>query len=72
MCYRGHTPVLFTDSMSTKILIANIVRQARMKHIEVNFHFIRDLVLERKLHIRFTHSQVVDALTKPYVNLGLA
>lgn len=39
----AHTLVLFTDSMSVKSLTANPVM-----HVEVDFNFIRDLMLEGK------------------------
>lgn len=62
-----HKPVLFTDSLSVKHLTENIVVHARMKHVEVDFHFIRDLAVEDKLDVRFTSSgdQIAETLTKP-------
>lgn len=39
----------------------------RMKHVQIDFHFIRDLVVNNKVHVRYTPTtveQVVDILTK--------
>lgn len=61
----NHVPVLFTD-LSAKHLLANLVVHARMKHVEINFHFILDLVLSKHLEVLFTPSQeqVTNASTK--------
>jgi hypothetical protein len=38
-----------------------------MKHIEVDYHFVRERVATRQLEVRiiFTKDQLADALTKP-------
>uniref|UniRef100_A0A2N9GHS0 Reverse transcriptase Ty1/copia-type domain-containing protein n=1 Tax=Fagus sylvatica TaxID=28930 RepID=A0A2N9GHS0_FAGSY len=40
---------------------------ARTKHIEIDFHFVRDMVASKHLLVRFvsTHDQLADLLTKP-------
>ncbi|KAK2986262.1 hypothetical protein RJ640_021831 [Escallonia rubra] len=47
--------------------IADSIFHARTKHIEVDFHFIRDQVSKRRLQIRFifTHDQISGILTFP-------
>lgn len=47
--------------------MANPIFHARMKYIEVNFHFARDMVCQGHLDIQFISSndQLADALTKP-------
>lgn len=63
----AHKPILFTESLNAKYLTANSVIHACMKHVEIDFHFIRDLVETEQLDVRFTpsHDQIANALTKP-------
>jgi hypothetical protein len=47
-------------------LSANLVFHARTKHIEINFHFVREKVVDKLLDVRFISSkdQLVDGFTK--------
>jgi hypothetical protein len=58
---------LWCDTMGAKYLYANHVFHARTKHIEVDFHFVRERVLNNLLQIDFvpTGDQVADGFTKP-------
>ena len=53
--------------MSTNALALNPVFHVRTNHIEVDVHFVRDKVLEKKLELRYVHSQdqIADCHTKP-------
>jgi histone deacetylase 1/2 len=53
--------------MGATYLSANPVFHARAKHIEIDFHFIRERVMKKQLEIRFIPSkdQVADGFTKP-------
>jgi hypothetical protein len=57
---------LWCDNMGAKYLSANPVFHARTKHIEVDFHFVRERVLNNLLQIDFvpTGDQVADGFTK--------
>jgi hypothetical protein len=43
------------------------VFHARMKHIEVDFHFVRERVARKLLYVKFISSkdQIADIFTKP-------
>jgi hypothetical protein len=50
--------------MGAKYLSSNPVSHGRMKHVEIDYHFVRDRVLQKLLDIRFisTEDQVEDYL----------
>jgi hypothetical protein len=60
-------PCLWCDNLGATYLSANPVFHARAKHIEIDFHFVRERVFRRQLEIRFIPSkdQVADGFTKP-------
>jgi histone deacetylase 1/2 len=61
------TAKLWCDNMGAKYLSANPVFHARTKHIEVDYHFVREIVAKRLLDIEYvsTRDQVADGFTKP-------
>jgi hypothetical protein len=58
---------LWCDNVGAKYLSANPVFHAGTKHIEVDYHFVRERVSRRLLKIDFVPScnQVADGFTKP-------
>jgi hypothetical protein len=59
-------PVLWCDNLSALALASNPVFHARTKHIEVDYHFVREKVMNRDVLIKFisTNDQVADVFTK--------
>jgi hypothetical protein len=66
-----HPPTarLCCDNLGAKYLTANLVFYARTKHIEIDFHFVRERVAQKLLDVRFISSedQLADGFTKPIV-----
>lgn len=60
-------PVIFCDNLSAIALASNPVFHARTKHIEVDYHFIREKVLTKQVCIHHVGSeaQTADIFTKP-------
>ncbi|XP_010253004.1 PREDICTED: uncharacterized protein LOC104594416 [Nelumbo nucifera] len=59
-------PTIWCDNIGATCLAANPVFRAWTRHVEVDFHFLRDLVLTKRLTVRFISSkdQVTNILTK--------
>lgn len=59
--------MLFCDNSSTIKLSKNPVLHGRSKHIDVRFHFLRDLAKEGVVELCYCKSdeQIADIFTKP-------
>jgi len=58
--------VIYCDNISNILLANNPVYHVRTKHIEVQYHFIREKFLARKINLIHvsTKNQVVDIFTE--------
>ena len=57
---------LWCDNLEAMYLSVNPVFHARTKHIEVDYHFVRERVAQKQLVIKFIASgdQIADGFTK--------
>lgn len=61
------TPVIYCDNLGTTYVSANPVFHSKMKHLALDYHFVRENVQCGKLRVSYisTKEQLADALTKP-------
>lgn len=61
------TPVIYCDNIGATYLCANPVFHSRMKHIALDYHFVRNMIQSNALRVSHvsTRDQLADALTKP-------
>jgi hypothetical protein len=60
-------PIIWCDNLGVTYLSANPVFHACTKHVEVDYHFVRDRVAKKEIQIRFISSQdqLADVFSKP-------
>ena len=60
-------PVIYCDNIGATYLCANPVFHSRMKHIALDYHFVRNQIQSGMLRVSHvsTHDQLADTLTKP-------
>lgn len=61
------SPVLWCDNIGATYLTANPIFHRRAKHVEVDYHFVRERVASKQLdvHIISSKDQLADLMTKP-------
>ncbi|KAK0589247.1 hypothetical protein LWI29_011586 [Acer saccharum] len=61
------TPVIYCDNVGATYVCANPIFHSRMKHVAIDFFFVRDQVARQQLRISHVHTndQLADSLTKP-------
>ena len=60
-------PTLWCDNLGATYLSTNMVFHALTKHVEVDFHFVREIVAQGLLSVQFIFidDQILDVFTKP-------
>lgn len=61
------SPVIYCDNIGATQINSNPIFHSRMKHVVVDYHFIRDQVQSDQLSVAhvFSADQLADFLTKP-------
>ena len=61
------SPQLLCDNLGATHLSFNPINHSRMKHIQIDLHFVRGLVHKGSLQVKHVHTQdqIADLLTKP-------
>ncbi|KAK0605807.1 hypothetical protein LWI29_030936 [Acer saccharum] len=61
------SPVIYCDNAGATYVCANPIFHSRMKHIAIDFYFVRDQVARKQLRVAHVHTndQLADSLTKP-------
>ncbi|KAL6341321.1 hypothetical protein AAG906_032439 [Vitis piasezkii] len=60
------SPILWCDNIGAIALASNLVFHARTKHVEVDYHFIIEKVMNKDIQVRYisTQDQVANVFTK--------
>ena len=66
-------PILYCDNLSAFHMTVNPVFHARSKHIELDYHFVRERVAQGQLITQYisTANQIADLFTKPISTASL-
>jgi hypothetical protein len=52
-------------------LLENLVFHNKLKHNEIKYHYIKDMVQRKEVHVQYlsTHEQVANVFTKPLARM---
>jgi histone deacetylase 1/2 len=75
LCFSSSSvTTIWCDNLGAMYLSANSIFHTRIKHVEIDYHFVRDRVVKNEIQIRFISfkDQLVDVLTKPLLHFAFA
>jgi len=60
------TPIIWYDNITFISFASNPIFHSKMKYLDIDYHYVRDKVIHRELHVRYNHTadQVADIFTK--------
>jgi hypothetical protein len=60
--------IIHCDNQSCVKLFENHVFHDILKHIEIKYHYIRDIVQRKEIHVQYlpTHEKIADIFTKSF------
>jgi hypothetical protein len=63
--------IIHCDNQSCVKLAQNPMFHDRSKNIEIKYHYIRDMVQRKAVHVQYlpTHEQIADIFTKPLAKM---
>jgi hypothetical protein len=63
--------IIHCDNQSCVNLSKNLLFHNRSKHIEIKYHYIRDMVQRKAVHVQYlpAHEQIADIFTKPLAKM---
>jgi hypothetical protein len=63
----GSLVKLFSDNQASLLLVRDAHTHERLKHIDVAYHYVRDLYRRNRINVEFigTRDMVADGFTKP-------
>ena len=61
------TPTIYCDNLGATYVYANPKLHSKMKHVQIDFHFVKDKVADGSIRVTHVSSedQLANALTKP-------
>ncbi|GJY98621.1 putative RNA-directed DNA polymerase, partial [Tanacetum coccineum] len=64
--HSSSTPILRCENLGATYLSANHIFHARIKHVEIDYHFVRQKIDQRDLRVQHisTHDQIANIFTK--------
>ena len=59
--------ILYCDNTSAINISKNLVMHAKSKHITIKYHYVRELVEDKRVNMEYIHTkeQIADIFTKP-------
>jgi hypothetical protein len=64
-------PIIIFDNQSYMKLSQNLVFHDISKHIDIKYHYIRDMLQRKVVHVQYlpTHEKIAYIFTKPLANM---